>query len=413
MNWGEKMSRSKGIWVVGCLACLVSLGLMLASCGSSNTGGGGASASTSKEPIVIGAAMGLTGFMVTWDGPVYAAAQMAVDDINKAGGVLGRKLELIKSDTRSDAAQSVLAASEVLDKGAQLLFVSTDFDGGSPAALVAQDKGIISFSGAVSPKFGVQGVGDLAYSVSDSATMEAAAGAQFAISKGWKNMYALVDVTVAAERDFGKYFAESFVKLGGKVVGQDTFKNDDQSIAAQITHFKSLSPRPDVICLPSYAPGGPAALRQLRAAGIDTPVVGADDWDGTFWLEAVPGVKDVYGCVPNSQFGDDPNADVNTFFARLMKKMNKTSLDSSLAIGGYCGVQAYAKAIEVAGSADPQAVKKALDSGQPFETLRGPFSYTATEHILLGRPITIIGFWDGAGHFVDSITPTYVPVYQY
>jgi branched-chain amino acid transport system substrate-binding protein len=407
------MNRSRGISVLGCLGCVAVLGLMLASCGSSNTGGGGASSSASKEPIVIGAAMGFTGFMVTWDTPVFEAAQLAVDDINKAGGVLGRKLELVKSDTRSDPAQSVLAASEVLDKGAQLLFVSTDFDAGSPAALVAQNKGIISFSGAVSPKFGVQGVGDLAYSVSDSATMEAAAGAQFAVKKGWKNMYALVDVTVAAERDYGKYFEEAFVKLGGKLVGQDTFKNDDQSIAAQITHFKSLSPQPDVICLPSYAPGGPAALRQLRAAGITTPVIGADDWDGTFWLAAVPGVKDVYGCVPNSQFGDDPNADVNAFFARLEKKLNKKSLDSSLAIGGYCGVQAYAKAIEMAGSADPQAVKKVLDSGKPLATLRGPFTYTATNHILVGRPMTIIGFSGGAGHFVDSLTPTYVPVYQY
>jgi len=394
-----------------CLILAAGLTAALAGCGSS--GNDTTSTSSSGEPIVIGAPMGFTGFMVTWDGPVFEAAQLAVDDMNAAGGVLGRQLKLEKADTKSDPAVAPLAASQVLDSGANMVIVSTDFDAGSPAALVAQSQQKMSSSGAVSPKFGVQGIGDMAFSFSDSSTTEAAVGAQFAYNKGWKNVYTLTDVTVAAERDFSKYFAETFTKLGGKVVGEDTFKNDDQSIAAQITHFKSLSPQPDVMVLASYAPGGPAALRQIRAAGIDVPVVGADDWDGTFWLDAVPGVKDVYGVVPVSQFGDDPNPKVNEFFQRLTKAIDKDHVDSSLAIGGYAWIQAYSEAVKQAGSTDPKAVTEKLNAMKDFETISGPFTYTAQDHILYGRPMTIIGFSDGTGHFVERVTPTYVPTYKF
>jgi len=408
------MKQYRWIRLATCLVAVTGLWLALAGCGSSNDGTGSQGASPGTEdPIVIGAPMGFTSFMVTWDGPVYAAAQLAVDDINAAGGVLGRQLKLEKADTKSDPAVAPLATSQVLDSGAQSVIVSTDFDAGSPAALVAQSQGIISASGAISPKFGVQGVGDMAYSFSDSSTTEAAVGAEFAYGEGWETAYTLTDVTVAAERDFTKYFTEAYTKLGGKVVAEDVFKNDDQSIAAQITHFKSLSPQPEMMVLASYAPGGPAALRQIRAAGIDVPVVGADDWDGVFWLDAVPGVKDVYGIVPNSQFGDDPDPKVNEFFARLSESLNKDYVDSSLAIGGYCWIQVYAEAVERAGTTDPAAVTTALNSITDFPALSGPYTYTAQDHILLGRAMTVIGFSDNTGHFIQRTKPSYVPTYQY
>lgn len=395
------------------LVAVVALAAALTACGSDESSGDTSSASpASSEPIVIGAAMGFTGFMVTWDDPVYQAALLAIDDLNAKGGVLGRQLTMVRADTKSDQALGPVAASEVLDKGAQMVLVSTDFDMGSPAALVAQQKGVVTFSAAVSPMFGVQAIGNMAFSSSDSSTMEAAEGAKFALDKGWKTAYILVDETVAAERDYGKYFEEAFTQQGGAVVGQDTFKNDDQSIAAQITHFKSLSPTPDVIVLASYAPGGPAALRQIRSAGIDQPVIGADDWDGNFWLEAVPGVKDVYGSVPRSLFGDDPDPKVNDFYARVEKALGKP-VDSSLAIGGYTAVEAWAQAVEAAGTTEGAAVSKALESLQDASTISGPVTYTATDHIIYGREMTIIGFSDGSGHFVTRVQPEVVPTYTF
>lgn len=402
------MNRRMLSVVTLCVICLMVVGLAAAGCGSDET----TTTAGTQDPIVIGAAQGFTSFMVTWDVPVYEAALMAIEDINAAGGVLGRQLEMVRSDTKSDLALGPTAASEVLDQGAKMILVSTDFDMGSPAGLVAQNAGVVSFSGAVSPMYGVQGLGDLAFSGSDSATVEAAVGATFAVKKGWMKAYILVDETVAAERDYGKYFEEAYTALGGEVVGSDVFKNDDQSIAAQITHLQSLSPQPTMMVLASYSPGGPAALRQLRSAGIDIPVIGADDWDGNFWLEAVPDVKDVYGCVPRSMFGDDPDPQVNDFFSRLSERMGKP-VDSSLALAGYTAVQAFAAAVEKAGTTDGKAVAQALESLRDFPTISGPLSYSETDHIIYGRAMTIVGFYDGSGHFVERVQPENVPPYTF
>lgn len=406
------MNRIRSMILLGVLACIAVAAFAIVGCGSDGGDGGGGGDGAEEGPIIVGAAQGLTGFMVTWDGPVNAAAELAVEDINADGGVMGRRLELQTADTKSDIAMGPTAASQVLEEGAAVLLVSTDFDIGSPAALVAQNAGVISLSAAVSPLFGVQGIGDLAFSISDSAVWEAAAGAQFSLDKGWKNAFILVDETVAAERDYGKYYEETFTYLGGTVVGKDVFKNDDQSIAAQITKMKSASPAPDVLVLASYAPGGPAALRQIRAAGIDIPVIGADDWDGTFWLEAVPDVKDVYGCVPASMFGDDPDPEVNEFFDRLREKLGK-EVDSSLAIGGYTGMQLWSQAVEEAGTTEGKAVAAKMQELTEFSTISGPVTYSKDLHIITGRPITIVGFWDNAGHFVERVTPEYVPEYQF
>jgi branched-chain amino acid transport system substrate-binding protein len=67
------------------------------------------------------------------------------------------------------------------------------------------------------------------------------------------------------------------------VLGEDTFLNSDASIDAQITRINGLSAEPDVIMFCSYAPGGPSAIRQLRAAGIDQPIITGESMDGDYW----------------------------------------------------------------------------------------------------------------------------------
>src|SRR5688572_21594070 len=86
------------------------------------------------KPILIGAAVARSGWMTMYDDGPYKAVQLAIEDINARGGVLGRKLELITADTKTDPAGSARAAAEVLEKGASLVITSCDFDFGGAAA---------------------------------------------------------------------------------------------------------------------------------------------------------------------------------------------------------------------------------------------------------------------------------------
>ncbi len=134
---------------------------------------------------------------------------------------------------------------------------------------------------------GVQGIGPLAFTGSAAAQLQGSSVAEWgAAKKGWKTGYILLDSTVEYNKSVCYGFELGLKAKGGKVIGNDVFKNDDPSIAAQITRLKGLSPQPDVIELCSYPPGGASAVRQIRAAGITTPIATTTAMDGDYWLEA-------------------------------------------------------------------------------------------------------------------------------
>src|SRR5207244_2938958 len=111
--------------------------------------------------------------------------------------------------------------------------------------------------------------------------------------KHWRNAYTITDTTIDTEKQTCTAFRQRWQGLGGKGLGQDTFQQNDPSVAAQITRMKSVRKKLDVFALCSYQPGAAKALRQIRAAGINTPMVGGEDWDGTYWQKAVPNLSNV------------------------------------------------------------------------------------------------------------------------
>jgi branched-chain amino acid transport system substrate-binding protein len=155
------------------IAALLAAGIALASCGNASP-----TSTASGQPIVIGAAVALTGGFSAYDLGGVAAEKIAIADQNAKGGVLGGQLSLVTSDTKSDRAIGPQAALEVLSKGAKLVITQGDFDFGSPAALVAQNKGVPAFSFAASPKYGVQDIGNLAFSINTATNEEGAVAAE-------------------------------------------------------------------------------------------------------------------------------------------------------------------------------------------------------------------------------------------
>src|SRR5690348_13919100 len=97
------------------------------------------------DEIVVGFATAESGFMQAYDKPAQDAAMIRIDEINKAGGLLGRQIKVVNADTKTDRAEGAKAGLEVLDKGAELVIVSCDYDFGAPAALAAQAAGKVSF----------------------------------------------------------------------------------------------------------------------------------------------------------------------------------------------------------------------------------------------------------------------------
>ena len=313
----------------GRVAALILAALFIAGCGSSSSSSSSSSSaapasssssSKSSSPIVIGAAIAKTGLLSAYDLPAWTAFQMEVANANAAGGIDGHKIKLISADTKSVIPNGATVAKQLLSQGAQMLVVSCDYDFGSPAAGIAQAAGDVSMSlCAQSPLFGVQGIGNKAYTVSEDVVTEGAVVATFARKqKGLKNAFLIVDNTLQYNRGLCDGFKKAFTALGGKIAGVATWSGKDPSIATEITQFQGSGA--DSLMLCSIPPNGSGALRQLGAAGVKLPVLSGGGMDGTYWVSAVPHISNFFITTQVSVFGNDANPSVTCSSRRTPRR---------------------------------------------------------------------------------------------
>jgi branched-chain amino acid transport system substrate-binding protein len=339
-------------------------------------------AQADDDKIVVGFATAASGFMQAYDKPAQDAAMIRIDEINKAGGLLGKQIEVVAADTKTDRAEGAKAGLEVIDKGADLVIVSCDYDFGAPAALAAEGAGKVSFFlCAESIKAGIQGVGPNSFSASVLAAVQGATMAEWAYTKkNARNFYRLLDTWTEYNKGICDGFDWMLPRLeGAKLVGEDTFKNEDASIAAQITRIKSLPQEPDAIMLCTMMPGAVSAIKQIRAAGIKAPILNGSGVDGSYWLSAVPDLSDFIVPVQGSIYGDDPNPAVNEFNKKY-KEVTGGDPSSQYVYPGYVLIDVWAKAVERAKSTEAAAVVAELEKMKDEPTLFGPRTFTNEIH---------------------------------
>jgi branched-chain amino acid transport system substrate-binding protein len=363
-------------------------------------------AQADDKPILIGFAVGVTGWIAPFDNG-YKTAEIAIEEINAKGGVLGRKIATAYCDTKSDREQGAKCGQELADKGADFIVVTCDYDFGGPAAVSASRGGKISWAlCAEDPKMGVQGIGPMAFTGAEAAQLQGSSIAEWGFSKkGWKTAYLLLDNLIEYNKSVCYGFELGFKAAGGKIVGQDTFKNDDASIAGQITRLKAVNPAPDVIELCSFPPGGASAVRQIRAAGIKTPIATDNAMDGTYWLGAVPDLSDFYYSSLGSVVGGDPRPGINELRDKYIAKY-KDPPPVSTTYMGYSMIQLYAAALEKAKTTEPKAVVAAFESFQDQPTVEGPFSFSHDLHIQKKFQFTIMGVNNGKHEALELWTTT-------
>ena len=361
-----------------------------------------------NSKIVVGFATAESGFMEAYDKPATDAALIRIDEINAAGGLLGKKIEVVKADTKSDRAEGAKAGLSVLDQGADLVVVSCDYDFGSPAALAAEAAGKVSFFlCAESVKAGIQGVGPHSFSASVLSNVQGATMAEWAFNKKEaKTFYRLLDSWTEYNKGICDGFDWMMPKLetkGAKLVGQDTFKNDDPSIAAQISRIKALPKEPDAIMLCTMMPGAVSAVKQIRAAGINSMILNGSGMDGSYWLSAVPDLSNFYVPVQGSIYGDDPNPEVTKFNAAYKAKTGADP-SSMYVYPGYVMIDVWAKAVERAKSIDADAVVAELEKMKNEATLFGSRTFTSELHHQNQAKYLIADTEKGKPSIIDSWT---------
>lgn len=363
-----------------------------------------------NEPIKIGFAIALSGWMANYDVEPHKAAVLKIEEINAAGGLLGRQIEYKVVDMKTEQRLAATAAAELIDWGADMLIAPPDYDFGAPAALAAQNAGLIAIStGAGDPKMGVQGVGPLVFTAHTASQTQGVVMAEYGHDKlGLENIYMLEDVSIEYSKSACAGFTAAWESVGGQLVGSDTFKNDDPTIAAQITRIKGLETPPDAIFMCSYTPGGGSAVRQIRAAGIDLPILSVTGMSGNFWLDAVPGLKDFYIPTIMSLSGDDPRPEINEFLESYKARWDE-SPTTEFSVLGYCSIEQWAAAVEKAQTVESQAVVDVMNQFTDEAFACGLTTYTDQLHIQVDRPQLIMKVEDGAYKAIEMYRNKFTP----
>ena len=196
------------------LMALLCAGLVLGADGRSNA---------ESKDMVVGFAVAKTGWMNAYDGDATNMAKLWIDQTNAKGGLLGRKLKWIEGDTKTDRTEAAKVGQNLIDEGAELLFVSCDYDFGAPAALKAEAAGVISvFLCASDPKAGVVGVGPLSFTANNAAQTEGATLAEWAVKKrNLKKGYVLLDETIEYDKSVCAGYEWEYPIAGGTIVGRE------------------------------------------------------------------------------------------------------------------------------------------------------------------------------------------------
>jgi branched-chain amino acid transport system substrate-binding protein len=344
--------------------------------------------------VLIGAATSFSGWMAAFDTSPTRSAEIAIDDINAAGGVLGKKLRLAHIDTKTDPAQTARAAQDLVKQGVKMMLTACDFDAGAPAALVAQQAGVIAMSSCGADiKYGNLTIGNDVYTMATDSEGTGRILADWATNKmGWKTAYALLDTFIEYDKSECRGFVARFKELNGdqSVILEDTFKNADVSVATQISRYQGLPQKPQVMIICSVPPGLASSIRQIRSAGIDIPILSACGGDGSAWHSAVPGLNNYFYLNYSADAGvKELRPDAEAFFVKYEKRFGERP-GSGQGITGYSVVQGWARAAQRAGSFDTDKVRAELDKFTDEPLMVGLTTYTPKLHTNLARPMLMI-----------------------
>jgi branched-chain amino acid transport system substrate-binding protein len=331
---------------------------------------GTASGGKSAGPILIGISAAKTGILAPYDLQSAQLFQMRIAQINKTGGVLGRKINVRWIDTKSDKALAATNAEELIGRGAVAIIATCDFDFSFPAINAARGHKVPGIAlCASSPKVATPAiVGPYGGSMGLGSDAEGVAGAEWFRKNRpqLRRAYIFKDTSLEYSKATADYFKAKWTKLGGRVCGEDTFVGGPNlDLSSQTTRLRGRISGCDVIYDGSWQPFGSQLVRSIRDAGIQKAILTNASVNGTLVRQVAGRVSNFYAlgfaCLPTYCAGTQ-TPQVRTI-ANQFRATYKTPLGNHYALPGYALANAVVAAIKSAKSTNGEKMAKALFGG--------------------------------------------------
>jgi branched-chain amino acid transport system substrate-binding protein len=357
------------------------------------------SCSRKQEPgILVGQFASLTGGQASFGQSTDKGVQLALAEINAAGGVLGQPLRIITKDNQSKPGETSTAVRELITRNKVVALIGEVASGRSlEAAPIAQRSGIPMISPA-STNEKVTETGDHIFRVCFIDPFQGTVCAKFSRKLGFKKAAIITDVSKDYSLGLAKSFKQEFTANGGVISGEQSYSGGDKDFSAQLTAIKADNPQ--VIFLPAYYTEAPLIIRQARQLGITVPFIGGDGWDSPELVGV--GGSSVEGCYFSNHFSDQSKDPRVVAFVDAYRKKYNGEPDAMVALG-YDSVYLLADAMKRAGTTEPAKVNAAIAATKDFPGVTGKI--TLDSHRNPTKPAVMLQVKNGKFAYVETIAP--------
>lgn len=351
-----------------------------------------------KNALPVGILLPLSGAQASFGADAARGIELAAQEINAQGGVLGRPFRVEVRDTRSDESATVEAVKEFAAQASMPLIIGEIASSRSRAAAQeAQARGIPLLAPAATQQ-DLTAVGDWIFRSCYADPFPGVAMAKFASSLQATRAAVLEEVGSAYSKELTENFIEQYQQDGGTLVVRETFQPGDAHLRERLETIKAANP--DVIFLPSYYSAAAEVIRAARQLGIETPFLGGDGWDSPEFLsQAGADAKNCY--FANHFSADNPTVENKAFIAAFTEKYGTPP--PPLAALAYDATRLAAAALNAAQSTDRAAVRDALAATRDFPGVTGTISYEGGR--TPRKPAIILSIQDGQFRYLETVPP--------
>jgi branched-chain amino acid transport system substrate-binding protein len=359
-----------------------------------------ASCAKQSETIKVGEYASLTGKEAGFGQTSHHGIVLAIEEINAAGGVLGKKLELVAEDDETKAGESATAAKKLISRDKVIALLGEVSSSRSlEAAPVAQAAKVPMIAPAATNEKVTQ-VGDYIFRVCFIDPFQGRVMAKFAKEDLKAHRVAILSsVSNAYSLGLAKAFKETFLAGGGEVVAEKSFNEGDKDFRAQLTAVKSVPI--DAVFVPSYYTEAALIVRQARDLGITVPFFGGDGWEDEQLLKI--GGDAMNGCFYSTHFSAQNTDPVVAQFVEKYKARWNGEVPGAFSALGYDAVHVLVDAIKRAGTTQGATLRDALADTKNLPGVTGITTLDKDRNA--SKPATIIAIRDGKLQFDKTVAP--------
>jgi len=352
---------------------------------------------TSDIPVGVYAA--LTGDQAAFGNATVQGVKLAAEEINAAGGVLGRQIRLVIDDdqSRPDQAASVVTKLITSDNVIAVIGENSSTQSLAGAPICQASKVPMISPSSTNPS--VTEKGDYIFRVCFTDPYQGKALAAFAKNSLKLDTAAiLVDKKTDYSVGLAQFFRKEYEALGGKIVAEQSYSGGDTDFRPQLTAIRTTKPK--MIFIPGfYTEVGQIAI-QARDLGITQPLVGGDGWDSPTLTEI--GGKALDGSYfSNHYFFGDPQPRVQDFVKKIRERHGRNP-DANASLG-YDALHILARAIREAGSLDRPAIRDRIAATREYPGVSGTITMGPDRNPI--KPLAIIRLVDGQMQFAEWVKP--------